>query len=103
MFSAGTTVSLKNTCLVELALIPNLCSSSPKVIPLGVLASYSTMKPVMFLSFSIRAKTIIKLQKPAFEIHIFCPLILYDLPSSVKSAVVLPELASEPAPGSVKQ
>ncbi len=57
----------------------------------------------MFLSFSILANTIIKRQNPAFEIHIFCPLILYDLPSSDKVAVVFPELASLPAPGSVKQ
>jgi len=40
MFSADTIVSLKNTCLVELALIPNLCSSSPKVIPFGFSLSY---------------------------------------------------------------
>ena len=71
MFSKGTFVSLKKTCLVEDALMPNLCSSSPKRIPFGVFESYSTINAVMFLSSSIRAKTIIKLQNPAFEIHIF--------------------------------
>ena len=72
IFSTGTLVSLKNTCLVEEERMPNLCSSSPKVIPL--LGSFSTINPVMYLSSSIRAKTMNRLQKPALEIHIFCPL-----------------------------
>ena len=74
IFSFETIVSLKKTCLVEDALIPNLCSSSPSVIPFSGL--FSTIKAVMFLSFSILANTIKRLQNPAFEIHIFCPLIL---------------------------
>ena len=74
IFPTGTLVSLKKTCRVEEARIPNLCSSSPIEIPL--LGSFSTIKPVMFLSSSIRAKTINKEQNPAFEIHIFCPVIL---------------------------
>ena len=57
---------------VEEARIPNLCSSSPIEIPL--LGSFSTMKPVMFLSSPIRAKTINREQKPALEIHIFPPV-----------------------------
>jgi len=61
------------------------------------------MKPVMFLSSPIRAKTINMEQNPAFEIHIFCPVIEYVFPSSDKTAFVFPELASDPAPGSVKQ
>ena len=42
-------------------------------------------------------------QNPAFEIHILPPVILYDFPSAESTALVFPELASEPAPGSVKQ
>ena len=42
-------------------------------------------------------------QNPALEIHIFCPVIEYVFPSSDKMALVFPELASLPAPGSVKQ
>ena len=57
----------------------------------------------MFLSSSIRAKTIITLQNPALEIHIFCPVMLYVLPSLDNTALVRPELASLPAVGSVKQ
>src|SRR5690606_26923119 len=81
----------------------NLCSSSPMVIPLALFGSYSTIKPVIFLSPSIRVNIIIKLQKPAFEIHIFRPMILYDLPSSDNTAFVFPEFASLPPLGSVKQ
>eukprot|EP01139_Manchomonas_bermudensis_P013243 Amastigsp_a353899_8.p2 type:complete len:113 gc:universal Amastigsp_a353899_8:359-697(+) len=74
IFSTGTLVSLKNTCRVEEARIPSLCSSSFIEIPL--LGSFSTMKPVMFLSSSIRAKTMNNEQNPALEIHIFCPVML---------------------------
>ena len=44
-----------------------------------------------------------KSAKPAFVIHIFCPVMIYSLPSSDKTAFVFPEFASEPASGSVKQ
>ena len=57
----------------------------------------------MFLSSSIRANTINKEQNPALEIHIFPPVMLYVFPSAESTAFVFPELASLPAPGSVKQ
>ena len=69
MFSTGTFVSLKKTCLVDDECIPNFFSSSPNVIPL--LDSFGTIKPVMFLSSSILAKTINNFANPAFDIHIF--------------------------------
>ncbi len=71
IFSTGILVSVKNTCLVEDDLIPNLCSSSPKETPFGFSGSYSKIKAEIFLSSSIRAKTINVLAKPALEIHIF--------------------------------
>ncbi len=56
IFSTGTFVSLKKTCRVEEERIPNLCSSSPNEIPFD--GSFSTIKPVIFLSSPILAKTI---------------------------------------------
>ena len=69
IFWTGTLVSLKKTCLVEDAFIPNFSSSSPKVMPL--FRSTGTIKAVIFLSSSILAKTIKRFAKPALEIHIF--------------------------------
>ena len=59
IFSTGTLVSLKKTCLVEDALMPNFSSSSPKVIPL--FKSTGTIKAVIFSSSPILAKTIKRL------------------------------------------
>ena len=69
IFSIGTFVSLKNTCLVDDEWRPSLLSSFPNVIPLS--GSFGTIKAVRFLSSSILAKTVKISAKPAFEIHIF--------------------------------
>jgi len=54
-FSAGITTSSRKTILVDEDFNPNLFSSAPKFNPL---VPYSTINPVIFLSYSIRAKTI---------------------------------------------
>jgi hypothetical protein len=73
IFSTGTLVSVKKTWRVDEARMPSLCSSSFIEMPLS--GSFSTMKPVMFLSSPILAKTMNNEQNPALEIHIFCPVI----------------------------
>ena len=69
IFSTGTLVSLKNTCLVDDEFKPNFSSSFPKLIPF--FESLGTIKAVRFLSSSILAKTVKISANPAFEIHIF--------------------------------
>ena len=69
IFSTGTLVLLKKTCLVDEECIPNLDSSLPSSIPFSGL--FSTMKALIFLSFSILAKTVRISANPALEIHIF--------------------------------
>jgi hypothetical protein len=60
----------------------------------------------MFLSFSIRANVIKISANPPFVIHIFSPVISkksFPSLSFTGTAFVFPELASDPAPASVKQ
>ena len=72
--------------------MPILCSSAPDVSP----GWRSTMN-ALNLSPSTFANTMKMSANPPLVIHIFSPLRMYSLPSSLKRAVALAAIASEPS------
>lgn len=107
-FSAGILTSSKKTSAVLLHLMPIFFSGGPLVTPPNSLSTtkaviFSFVSPVFGSLKGTCAKTVMILAIPPFDIQILLPLRTQCDPSADLIARERIELASEPAPGSVKQ
>ena len=101
LLEEGILTSSRTTSLVIDVLIPILFSWFVVLKPGVSLSMMNALIPLRPFDLSVRAVMIKKSATGAFVMKHFLPFNTYSSPSL--TAVVLPALASEPAPGSVKQ